>query len=45
MNPGGRNEVVSTDILGKEPHRQAGVDRVIAPGGLGSVMVSTLTLK
>ena len=34
--------MVSTDFLGKEPHRQVDVDSVVTSGSLGGVMVSTL---
>ena len=37
------NVVVCTDRSGKDPHRQAGVDRVVISGSLGVVMVSALT--
>ena len=37
-------EEVCTDLSGKEPHSQVSVDRMIAAGSLGSVMVRTLAL-
>ena len=40
-SPGGvmGSVVVCTDLSGKEPHRQVGVDRVVILGSLGGVMV------
>ena len=37
--------VVCTNFSSKEPHRQVGLDRVVASGSLGSVMVTTLALE
>ena len=37
--------MVWTDLVGKESHRQVGVDRVIASESLGSVVVKTLAPK
>ena len=34
--------VVCTNLSGKEPHRQAGIGKVVTSGSLGDVMVSTL---
>ena len=31
-----------TDLSGKEPHRQVGLDRIITSGRLGGLMVSTM---
>ena len=36
------SEVLCIDLSGKEPNRQVGVDRVVASGSLGDVMVSAL---
>ena len=36
--------VVYTDLSGKEPHRQVGVDTVATSGSLGGVMVRMLNL-
>ena len=35
--------VVCTDLPGKEPHGQVGMDRMTISGSLGDLMVSTLT--
>ena len=35
--------VVCTDLSGKEPHREVGVDTVVNAGLLGGVMVNTLS--
>ena len=37
--------VVCVDLSGKEPHKQVGVDNVIASGRLARVMVGTLVLE
>ena len=37
------NPMVCTDLLGKGSHRQASMDRVIASGSLGSVMVGMVS--
>ena len=34
--------IVCTNLSGKEPYRQAGVDRIVTSGNLGGVMISTL---
>ena len=34
--------IICTELSGKEPHRHAGLDRVIASGSLGHVMVCLL---
>ena len=34
--------VVCADLSSKDPHRQVGVDRMVAGGSQGGVMVSTL---
>ena len=33
---------VCTDLSGKEPHRQVGVNRVVTSGSLGGVMVDVV---
>ena len=37
--------IVCTDLASKDPHRQVGMDRVIASGILGSVMVRLLATE
>ena len=37
--------VVYRDLLDKEPHKQVGVDKVMASGSRGSVMVNTLPTR
>ena len=41
----GMRVVVSTDLSGKEPHRQAHMDRMVTVRSLHDVMVSTLAQK
>ena len=36
------NVVVRTDLTGKEPHRQVGVDRVVTSESLGGVMINVV---